>query len=351
MAYPDARALPIPGPADRPKKGRVLVGPWPAASASGGEDRDYARHARSLSARRARQRVLALALAGIVAVVATVVAGPRAVRMLTTRPDVALRAATAARSGAAAWMTQWVARSALVACDPVMCHVLAAHGLGSERFVVLYPNSPDPLGSDVVVETAVVRNMFPHHRLATVYAPAVLASFGSGRAMIKIRVTAASGSASRYERQLRADERARLVAGRELLGNGNIATVGAAARQLRAGQVDSRILQMLAPLASRIGQLTILRFGGAAPGSSRGMPLLSVDLTAGDTVGGSNPVNASHSRVEAPVSLARIMAFMAAQRQPLEPATFRLMTARNGLTFIRIDYAAPSPLNVFASTP
>ncbi len=349
MAYPGGRVVPIRGPADRPKKGRVLVGPWPATSASGGQDRDYARHARSLSARRARQRVLALALAGIVAVVATVVAGPRAVRMFTARPDVALQEAAAARSIAAAWITHWVASGALVACDPAMCKVLGAHGLSSERFVVLYPNSQDPVGSDVVVETAVVRNMF-RRRLATVYAPAVLARFGSGEAMIKIRVTVASGSAARYERQLRADERARLVAGRELLGNSNIAAFGPAARQLRTGRPDSRILQMLAPLA-RMGKLTILGFGGAAPGASPGMPLLSVDLTAGDSVSGSNSVHAGNRKVETPVSLARVMAFLAAQRQPLQPASFREVTARNGLTFIRIDYAAPSPLTVFTATP
>jgi hypothetical protein len=351
VAYPGGRAVPIPGPGDRPKKGRVLVGPWPAASASGDEDRDYARHARSLSARRARQRVLVLALAGLVAVVAAVVAGPRAVRMFTARPDVALRAAAAARTGAAGWITQWVAQSAFVACDPVMCGVLRGHGISPARFVVLYPDSPDPLESDVVVETAVVRSMFPHHRLAAVYAPAVLARFGSGNAMIKIRVTVSIGSAARYERQLRADVRARLMAGRELLGNSNIAAIGAAARQLRDGRVDARILQMLAPLASRIGKLTILRFGGAGPGASRGMPLLSVDLTAGDPVRGSNPENAGYSRVETPASLARIMAFMAAQRQPLQPASCRVLTVRNGVTFIRIDYAAPSPFNVLPSTP
>ena len=349
MAYPGGRAVPVPGPADRPKKGRVLVGPWPSASAPGGQDRDYARHARSLSARRARQRVLALALAGIATVVVTVVAGPRAVRMFTARPDVALREAAAARSSAAAWIAHWVAPSALVACDPAMCKVLAAHGLSSERFVVLYPDSLDPLGSDVVVETAVVRSMFPH-RLATVYAPAVLARYGSGKAMIEIRVTAANGSAARYERQLRADERARLEAGGELLGNSNIATFPGAARQLARGQVDSRILQVLAPLA-RMCRLTILGFGGAGPGSSKGMPLLSVDLTAGDAANGSSPANAAYARVETPVALARIMTFLAAQRQPLQPARFREVTAQNGLTFIRIDYAAPSPLTVFTGTP
>jgi hypothetical protein len=336
VAYSGERAVPIPGPADRPKKGRVLVGPWPAASASGDGDRDYARHARSLSARRTRQRVLALALAGIVAAVVTVVAGPRAVRVFTAKPDVAVQQVAAVRDDAAVWITRWVAQSAFVACDPVMCGVLKAHDISPERFVVLYPNSRDPLGSDVVVETAVVRTMFHHRlvdRLATVYAPAVLVSYGSGKAMIKVRVTAANGSAARYERQLRADERARLVVGRELLGNSNIAVSGVAAWLLRNGQVDSRILEMLAPLAG-MGKLTILGFGGAAPGSSPGMPRLSIDLTAG-----------------APLSLAKVKAFLGAQRQPLQPARVREMTAPDGLTFVRIDYAAPSPLNVLPATP
>ncbi len=115
-------------------------------------------------------------------------------------------------------------------------------------------------------------------------------------------------------------------------------------------QVDSRILQVLAPLAGQ-GQLTILRFGAAAPGSSPGMPVLSVDLASGDLVNGSSPANATHSRGETPVSLARIMTILGAQRQPLQPASFREVTAPDGLTFIRIDYAAPSPLTIFADTP
>ena len=325
------------------------MGPWPPASASGSESRDYARHARSLSARRARQRVVAMVLAGIVAAVVAIIAGPRAVRMFTARPDAAWQEAVAVRGEAAVWITHWVAQSAFVACDPVMCKVLGAHGLSPERFVRLDPNSLDPLGSDVVVETAVVRNLFKR-RLADVYAPAVLARFGSGKAMIEIRVTAASGSAARYEQQLRADERARLVAGRELLGNSNIVAFAAAARLLAAGKVDSRILAILAPLA-RIGKLTILAFGGAAPGSSPGMPLLSVSLTAEDPADGSIPVNAADGRVETPVSLAKIMAFLGVQRQLLQPASFREVTARRGLTFVRIDYAVPSPLTVFTGTP
>jgi hypothetical protein len=348
VASHGGQAVPIPGPADRPKKGRVLVGPWPAASASGGADRDYARHARSLSARRARQRVLAIALAAIAAAVVTVVAGPRAIRIFTPRPDAGLQQAAVVRNEAAIWINHWVAQSAYVACDPVMCNVLHAHGVSPERFVQLRPTSFDPLGSDVVVETAVVQNMF-RHRLATVYAPEVLVRFRAGKAMIEIRVTAANGSVARYKRELRADERARLVNGRELLGNSNLAVFAAAARLLWKGKVDSRILQVLAPLAG-MGPLTILRFGAAAPGSSPGMPLLSIDLTAGQWANGS-PVNAAYSRVEIPLSLAKIVAFLAAQRQPLQPASVHEMTAPDGLTFLRIDYAAPTPLNVFPGTP
>ena len=288
--------------------------------------------------------MLALALAGIVAAIVTVVAGPRAVRMFTAKPDVALQQAAAARNQAATWIMRWVARSAFVACDPVMCQVLSAHGLSPERLVTLAPNSLDPLGSDVVVETAVVRSMFKP-RLAPVYAPAVLGRFGSGRARIAIRVTAASGSAARYEQQWRADERARLAACRELLRNANISELGGAERTLEAGNVDSRILATLAPLA-RMGRLTILKFGGAAPGSSRGMPLLSVDLTAGNAADGSSLVDAGYSRVEAPELLAKIMTFLGVQRQNLQPASFREVTAPDGLTFIRIDYAVPSPLSV-----
>ena len=56
------------------------------------------------------------------------------------------------------------------------------------------PGDSDPLGSAVIVATAAVRSLFGS-RLTTVYAPTVIASFGSGSARIDVRAYAAGGAA------------------------------------------------------------------------------------------------------------------------------------------------------------
>jgi len=294
--------------------------------------------------------VLALALAGTVVAAVTAVAAPRAVKMFGKRSDTAMRAAAEARDEAGAWIARWVSRSAFVACDQVMCSALRARRLPPERLTVLTSTSVDPENSDVVVVTALVRNMFGPS-LADVYAPAVLVSFGRGQARIEIRVTSKFGSAARYERHLQADVRARRAAGRELLGNPSIAESAASARLLRHGRVDSRILATLAALAG-ICPVTIVGFSRAAPGSSPGMPLLSIALTIGDSAGNS-AVSAGYARVDTAWWLAKILAFLRAQiaqRQLLKPARIQEMTAENGLTYVRIFYAVPSPLTVFTGT-
>src|SRR5215470_11709736 len=94
-----------------------------------------------------------------------------------------VQAAAAARQSAAAWVSAEVSHSAVVSCDPAMCAALAASG---------FP-AGDPLGSAVVVSTAAVRSLFGT-RLTTVYAPTVIASFGSGTAQIDVRVYASGGA-------------------------------------------------------------------------------------------------------------------------------------------------------------
>ncbi len=59
------------------------------------------------------------------------------------------------------------------------------------------------LSSQVIVSTAAIRNLFGS-RLDSVYAPTVLASFGSGKARIDVRVIAPHGAAA-YLAALRAD--------------------------------------------------------------------------------------------------------------------------------------------------
>ena len=78
---------------------------------------------------------------------------------------------------------------ALPASDPAMCAVLAQHGIAAGNLLMLRPGTPDPLGSDVVLATAAVRDMFGT-RLASVYAPELLASFGTGPARIDVRAVA-----------------------------------------------------------------------------------------------------------------------------------------------------------------
>ena len=78
-----------------------------------------------------------------------------------------------------------------------MCAALQASGVAAGRLLVLGTSASDPLGSDLVVATPALRSEFGA-RLASVYAPVVIASFGSGAARIDIRAVAADGTAA-YE--------------------------------------------------------------------------------------------------------------------------------------------------------
>jgi hypothetical protein len=238
----------------------------------------------------------------------------------------ALGAALATRAQAAKWVSQQVASSAIVACDPAMCAALQADGLPAARLLVLGTAAADPLGSDVVVATAALRNQFGA-RLASVYAPAVIASFGSGAAQIDVRAIAPSGAAA-YESTLAADRLARISAGRQLLGNSRIAVSSSASTSLRSGDVDSRLLITLAALAAQ-QRFRILAFNAPSPGAATASaPLRGVELA---------PLpDGSQARA----NLQSMLSFIDAQRAPFLP--LHANVARNAdLSF---EYAAPSPL-------
>ena len=117
----------------------------------------------------------------------------------------------------------------MVACDPVMCQVLAAHGVPSRLLDPLGPATASPLRSEIIVATARVRAQFGN-LLSSVYAPAVLASFGSGPARIEIRQTAPHGAAA-YRAMLRADLLRRRMSGAELLHSSRIGAQDSVARR------------------------------------------------------------------------------------------------------------------------
>ena len=78
----------------------------------------------------------------------------------------AIAAAAAARQRAAAWVASQASTGAIVACDPVMCAALQAHGVAVSRPARAVPTRADPLGADLVVATPAVRSQFGARRRA-----------------------------------------------------------------------------------------------------------------------------------------------------------------------------------------
>jgi len=278
--------------------------------------------------------VLATAAAGVFVAwhpgSSTVTAGAGA------RPRLAavLDDAAAVRSWAAAWVARQISRNAIVACDPDMCSALLAQGTPPANLLELRAATPDPLGSDVVVATAAVRNQFGG-RLASVYAPGILASFGAGRLRIDVRAVAPDGAAA-YRDALASDQVARRDAGRQLLGNWRLRVSASAQAELRAGQVDSRLLTTLAALAAT-GPVQVTAFGDSGPGAGYGMPLRSAEITA--------PFHSDLAR------LRQMITFLRAQRPPYLPARALIAPGAGGSPVLSIEFAAPSPAGLLQPEP
>jgi hypothetical protein len=232
----------------------------------------------------------------------------------------ALQAQAVLRGQAAAWVTQQVSPAAVVSCDPAMCSALQAAGLPGSQLLVLALADADPLGSDVVVATSAVRSQFGA-RLISVYAPEVIASFGSGALRIDIRAIAPDGAAA-FESALAAESAARITAGKQLLRNKAIHASKAATAALDRGDVDPRLLVTLAGLAAQ-QRVSIVAFGDPSPGAPD-VPLRSAEISA-----------ASRAKLRA------MLSFLRAQRAPYLAAHI------NSKHFtIDIGYEAPGPLGM-----
>jgi hypothetical protein len=311
-----------------------------------------------LQRRSGRERRLAVAVVAVVVVAAAVLtvlltghpaaptAAPsrsgRAAPGSGSRPNpasqAALAAAAAARRQAAAWVATQVSRSSITACDPVMCSALQAQGVPAASLLMLGPSASDPLGSAVVVSTAAIRSQFGA-RLGSVYAPTILAAFGTGTARVEVRVTAPDGSAA-YLSSLSSDLRARTADGLRLLGNSNISVTGAARQQLAAGQVDARLLSTLVTLAG-LERVSIVSFYDGGPGSSAGVPLRAVELASPPLRPGAPGGQLGYFK--------SVLAFVRAQRAPFLASTAALQRISPRQVVVRIEFAAPSPLGLLGS--
>ena len=249
--------------------------------------------------------------------------------------DTAIAAAAAARTTAAAWIARQVAPAAIVACDPQMCALLQSKGIPAGRLLVLGAGNAGPLGSDVIVSTAAVREEFGS-RLTSVYAPVALATFGSGSAQVAVRVVAADGSAA-YRRSLHADVTARRAAGALLLRNPHVRVSPAGRRELAAGQVDARLLSALGALAS-LHRVDVAGFGAPAAGADPGVPLRWADIS---------PVPAGRGRDAA--TLNSVKRFLLAQQPPFRPADVTPVRLASGQAVLHVEYTAPNPLGLLGA--
>ena len=238
----------------------------------------------------------------------------------------ALQVAAADRHQAAVWIAQQVAPSVVVACDPEMCNELQNSGFPAGQLMELQPSAPDPLGSLVVVATPVIRNQFGT-RLASVYAPLVIAGFGSGAERVEVRYVAPDGTAA-FESQLAADQKARIAAGAQLLTNKHVQASAAARKALMAGQVDPRLLITLSALAHQM-PLRLVAFDDPSPGVSSDVPLRGAEIGAATSAG-----------------LPAMVAFLSAQQSQYAPAVARVTQVAKGRSVVIVRYDAPGPMGL-----
>jgi hypothetical protein len=235
-----------------------------------------------------------------------------------------LQLAAANRLAAAKWVATQVSTSEIVSCDLEMCGELQNSGFPAGQLMVLSPTAPDPLGSELVIATPAIQSQFGL-RLATVYAPQVLASFGSGSEQVAVRYIAPDG-ATTFDTQLAKDRQDRISAGVQLLANKHFHASAAARSDLLAGKVDPRLLVTLAQLADE-KPIKVVAFDVSSPGEGSAVPLRGADIgPAGST------------------DLSGIAAFWTSQ-QGFAPAVERLADV-SGQRVVAVRFDAPGPMDI-----
>jgi hypothetical protein len=236
----------------------------------------------------------------------------------------ALQIAAANRSQAAAWIAQQILPSVLIGCDPLMCQALEAASVSASRLSVVQPSAPDPLGVEVIVATPALRSEFGP-RLATVYAPQVLASFGAASQRIDIRYLAPGGTAA-FDASLAPDRSARVEAGQQLLSNKNVQASAQARSALLAGNVDPRLLITLGLLAHEI-PVRLVIFDDPSPGVGSAVPLRGAEIGASGAAG-----------------LSAMLAFLT-QQTTYQPSHYSEIRIASGQV-VTMQYDAPGQLGM-----
>jgi hypothetical protein len=276
--------------------------------------------------------VAAVALGALVTLALTDQGSQQASKTASSQPPTspaqntpaALQVATADRDQAAAWIAQQILPSVLIGCDPLMCQALQAAHVSASRLSVVQPSASDPLGVEVIVATPALRSQFGS-RLATVYAPLVLASFGSDTQRIDVRYLAPGGTAA-FEASLASAKRARIQAGQQLLGNKHVQASAQARNALLAGNVDPRLLITLGLLAHEM-PIKLIIFDDPSPGASSEIPLRGAEIGASASAG-----------------VSAMLAFLA-QQTTYQPSQYREARIASGQV-VTMQYDAPGPMGL-----
>jgi len=293
------------------------------------------RHKNARASRRQRTAVLVtliLLMAGAGGVVFTLSQRGAPSQRLTgghVQPS-QLSAEGVVRTQAITWILHQVGPGAIVSCDTEVCTELVSNGFSPSQLSPLGPGSNDPLGSTLLVATATVRNQFGK-RLA-VYAPAIIASFGTRNARIDI-LWLYPGGAAAYRSALPSALRTRKAADAQLLTNGNIRLSTTAKKQLLSGQIDPSLPQLLAIMAHS-HPLYVVDFASQSPGGGPASLMRWMDLAT--TVKGAHLTHAAY--------LDWMQSFIGTQRAEYLPVWVKPITLSTGQAVLRIGYGAPSPL-------
>jgi hypothetical protein len=241
--------------------------------------------------------------------------GPRAVRGMSVQAQ------------AAAWIADQVSSDTEVACYSVMCTALQEQGVAADRLVPMASGSAGPIDASVMVTSPSTSS-----RLIDAYAPALIASFGSGSTRVEVRAIEPGGAAA-YDSAFRADLAARMNAGSELTKNWRIQLTVLDAAQLRTGEVDSRLLATLAALASQYS-FRVTSFGDASPG---------VQVLFREAI-------IAPGRGNGAAELTGAAALVNQQDPPFLPSHVTIGHPVAGQAALSIEFAAPSPLGLLTPT-
>ena len=314
---------------------------WPRADP--GRQRRVPHPSRHLSRRAARGLRLAVLLLALTGVTVTALrltgTSARAARSSTAGRSHPARArqapsdgaAATVRAQAAAWIAGQVSSDETIACDPVMCAALQAQGVAAGRLLPVGPTTTSLPDADVIAASPSIRGQFGG-QVSDAYR--LLARFGSGARLIDVRATFPGGVAA-YNSAVRTDYAARKSAGAQLLRSRRIMVSPQGAAELEAGAVDTRLLVMLAALAS-LQPLRVVAFGDPSPGvtgPAADLPLREVTITSAGNRGGA-------------AGLALVRAMVRAQRAPYQPAYAAIVDSVAGQAELLIEFPAPGPLGL-----